>query len=385
MSRQALGRWIVTAVLLLAPAAAQANIGPQWWGDRAAEPLGLKGVAITREDLEIDLRPLADREPARISVTYHLRNSGPARRLDLLFVSGSPGVEDFEVRLDGRLVKSRPLSEDEQARYGKELPKSWRPPRGGYGLHWQPPEVALLAFRVDLLAGVSTLATRYRVRACGVDYSRPNATWKIPYILAPAREWESFGELQVTAHVPDGWEAWSTLTLEQDGSVLRARFTGLPADAFTLATRAPVGPEYQQARTLYGSLYAVAVLGGGVLCFVLGGCQGLLLARWGRSSSFEAAPVAALLGVLWAMAIGGAGRLFVNGITASLHGQESPYFHEQLFHPIVGTCFLILLALPGGFGLALWGARLGFKARRTAGDAQARTSAGPTPDKRSEQ
>jgi hypothetical protein len=34
---------------LLWPSMAGANIGPKWWGDRTAEPLGLKGVAITHE------------------------------------------------------------------------------------------------------------------------------------------------------------------------------------------------------------------------------------------------------------------------------------------------------------------------------------------------
>jgi hypothetical protein len=51
---------------LLLPVVVGANIGPNWWGDRTAEPLGLKGVAIAREKRTLDLRPLAAAPPVAV-------------------------------------------------------------------------------------------------------------------------------------------------------------------------------------------------------------------------------------------------------------------------------------------------------------------------------
>src|SRR5262249_3827849 len=79
-------------VLLLLPSAARANIGPRWWGNLVSEPEGLKAVAITREQLTIDLRPLAKRGLVEVEAIYYLQHSGSLKKLDLLFVSGAPGV-----------------------------------------------------------------------------------------------------------------------------------------------------------------------------------------------------------------------------------------------------------------------------------------------------
>lgn len=83
--------WAVFLGLLL-PSMASANIGPRWWGDRSAEPLGLKGVDIIRETLTIDLRPLADVQPVKVDAFYHLNNPGTAKKIDLLFITGVTGV-----------------------------------------------------------------------------------------------------------------------------------------------------------------------------------------------------------------------------------------------------------------------------------------------------
>src|SRR5262245_37355219 len=103
----AIARYGGVFLALLMPATAWANIGPRWWGDHAGEPQGLKDVAIVREELTIDLRPLAAGQPVEVEVTYRLYNNGPRKRLDLLFVSGAPDVSEFEVRLGDRRLESR--------------------------------------------------------------------------------------------------------------------------------------------------------------------------------------------------------------------------------------------------------------------------------------
>jgi hypothetical protein len=69
----------VAAVLLL-PAGVAANVGERWWGDHAGKPSGLVDVVITREDLAIDLRPLADLRPAIVEATYHLSSGTSCRQ-----------------------------------------------------------------------------------------------------------------------------------------------------------------------------------------------------------------------------------------------------------------------------------------------------------------
>jgi hypothetical protein len=351
------------------PAGARADIGPRWWGDHAAEPLGLKDVDITHQDLTIDLRPLAAVQPVHVEAVYRLHNPGAARKLDLVFVSGAAGVTDFEVRLDDRLLESRPVPREQLLGKGHELPKSWQPPKQGLGIdhpEWYlwtavPMEVELLEFSVELPPGLSTLSARYRARAWGTDESYPTVTWQFPYVLAPAREWKDFGGLDVTVYLPDGWQSASEPALDREGAVLRGSFREMPADALMLATRAPVGPELRRAVYLYVGLYALLVVAGGVLCWWVGRLLGQLLAdrwdQWAFRSLTVAGP--ALLALLWVVLIILGAQFAWRGIVASLAGQESPYFRGPDFHfPLACLVFLLALAaLPSGFLIAWWSVR----------------------------
>jgi hypothetical protein len=346
-------------------------MGPAWHGNVTTEPKGLKGIAITREDLVLDLRPLAAVEPVEVQATYHLDNSGQSRTLDLVFVFGTAGVRDFEVRLAGRLIETKPLweggperrwsdfrGEGRLGRRWSDFPESWRPPREGilpetWVIYQGDPElVAPMAFTLQLPAGASTLSARYRARACGTNLNYPTTTWLVPYILAPAREWESFGRLDVTVHLPDGWQSDSKPALEREGSVLHGRFTGIPADALLVSARAPVGPELQRAEVIAVVLYVLALVGGGVVCWLVGRWQGRWLAR--ASGRFKIVltvlviPVGVLLGLLWAAAIFGALWWEGTSMYAALAGQEGPYFGERFILPTLGTLLLMLLVLPAG-------------------------------------
>src|SRR5215212_3901402 len=89
------GTLALAAVLLCVPAAtAWANMAapppPQTVhrGSRLGEPAGgLRDVFIEHETLRMDLRPLTDAKPAIVEAVYRVRNDGPARTLDLLFVA----------------------------------------------------------------------------------------------------------------------------------------------------------------------------------------------------------------------------------------------------------------------------------------------------------
>ena len=123
---------VVLAIVVGSPGLAAANMAnPVMAGDPVGEPSGeLKQVAIERETLDLDLRPLSDDQPTRISATYAVRNDGPAASLDLLFIA--PGLaarspSDFGVWLDDASVPATIAP-------NLTLPSSWRPPATTPGL-----------------------------------------------------------------------------------------------------------------------------------------------------------------------------------------------------------------------------------------------------------
>jgi hypothetical protein len=357
----------ILLILLLHPPI-HANIGPKWWGDRTAEPLGLKDVAITHEKLTIDLRPLADVQPVKVEAIYHLNKAGPARTIELFFLTGVSGVRDFMVRLDDRLLESRELPRKKWPGTEDGLPLSWQPPadmpcidsdKSHSHIYRRPGEQVVLAFSVELPPGRSILSAHYSAKAYDEDENYPTVTWQFPYILAPAREWGSFGGLDVTVYLPEAWQANSNPTLEREGGVLHGHFETLPADCLALSVRAPMGPELQQKmqQTIhwYIALYAFVVISGSVLCWWTGRLLGWILARMTSSrSSLWGVPSALLMPVGWAAVILEIRYLAWEGILGVLAGQEAPYFHEDFSLLFLGTLCLIALILLLGFVLA-WG------------------------------
>jgi hypothetical protein len=364
-------------VLLLLAAVARANIGERWHGNYGSEPWGgLKSVVITREELVIDLRPLVTGEPAVVEATYHLNNQGPAKRLELLFIAGGSEINDFEVRLGDRLLPSKALSEDELMRRWDEIPKSWKAPIYGLpgidmeGTYFTPVnaplETWLLAFSVELPAANSTLRARYRARVPGTDEGASTATWQLPYVLGPAREWGGFGHLDVRAHLPAGWQHSSRPALEREGDVLHGSFEGIPADALVVATRAPVPPHLRTAVWLSVGFYGVALVGGGFLCH----CGGRWLGRsaggvWsgpGWSRVYVRWPVrvaTVVLGLIWPALIVTAWVVAVSTVHGVLGEQEAPFVGEYFLFPLLASACFVLITLPSGFVLAWCGVRSG--------------------------
>jgi hypothetical protein len=376
ISRIAVAGFCGVLLGLLAPSSLWANIGTRWWGDLAADPQGLKGVAITREKLTIDLRPLADLQPAEVEAVYQLYNHGPERKLDLLFVSGTPGMSGFEVRFNEKPLVLEESSGSQHPRVHGELPASWKPPmtlpgidgKETYFLIREWSEFNPRPFSLVLPSGHSTLAVRYRSRACGTDETPPMATWQFPYILAPASSWGSFGGLDVMVYVPEGWQSSSTLALEREENVLRGSFEGLPADVLAVAARAPLPLAYQRARYIYPVLHVSVLLAGGFLCWCAGRIGGRFLSqktatepgtRLRRNGSMVLLGV--LMAFLWAAAIYGSLHMLVYGIHDSLQGQEGPSFHGSFMLEVCGSFLLMLLTIPLGIWLTWTGASRSLK------------------------
>lgn len=349
-------RWLIgiSLVLVIAgdPGIVFANMAnPYVAGDPVGEPAGdLKQVAITQEVLDIDLRPLEEDNRAVVTAMYQVRNDGPAKNVNLLFVpvaldshqSGAAGVW-----LDGRSVSSR-------ISMAQPLPASWQPPRTTPGLNGQPAMSYSIVhggdqgitFVLYLTPGPHQIRVRYLARASQVSGDSPVRYWQLGYVFAPARNWKSFDRLDVTVEVPSHWQLASSLPLQREGDVLRGTFHGVPADTLGLTAQAPIPSQPAVADPVplvFGiGLTAVAVIGWltGVL---------VALRRW---SSLAALPVAVLMAFALAAVVGGSAAVGQpeSVIPSSQVAWDYGYGQERMQGLI--TLGFVLLALPAGFVVA---------------------------------
>ena len=304
---------VAAAAAAVAAGRAEANAGAPWQGgEHTGEPGGngggrIEGIAIAREELVIDLRPLAEEGGlARVAATYHLDNRAEARRLDLVFATGSP-MTGFRLVLDGRPVQ---LTETPDVR----LPESWRAPDGtprfgGGELSYEPEDRARpVGFQLDVPPGGHELAISYGADAVQYHHGEPTVLRQLAYVLAPARTWAGFGGLDVTVHVPPGWRAAVTPALRREGDTLHATFAAIPADALAITVQAPAGGGYTLLKVATSALLVLILLGGG-----------FVVARWtaARERRRELKPASLLAaigrGIAWSAAVSAAGALAILG------------------------------------------------------------------------
>ena len=225
------------AGMILTAAPALADAAAPWApGDPVGVPTGaVQDVLIEHEDLFMDLSGLnpsnpSDRPITAVLATYTLRNDGVAKGIDLVFVTASREVRRVEVALDGMAIPATvgPLG---------PVPASWKPPRdtpdprGGPDLPYAVNIVAGLAFHIELGAGRHTMMTRYQAGPAvnSGDWSNAEPVrWQLAFVLAPARQWNGFGDLDVSVRVPSGWKAATRPALSRKGDVLSGHFDGIP-------------------------------------------------------------------------------------------------------------------------------------------------------------
>jgi hypothetical protein len=342
-------RGILLTACFLVPAAAPANVGPPWrGGDLTGDPVGIIDVDITRETLTLDMRPLAHGGLAEVEAIYRLHNRGATKTLDLVFASGSAKTANFRVWLGDAAIDSQPVQ-------GMKMPASWEPPTHtpqfsdvhgwvdlGYHLHQATP----IAFVVTIPPGPQELKVRYAAEAVQNLNGTPTLIHQFAYVLAPARSWSSFGGLDVTVHVPAGWNVAARPKLDRDGDTLRASFSEVPDDALTLTLQAPASWLYR----LLGCASLAVAVGGAAICWRGGRNEAessSRLERWTRSLG---------LAVLWGIAFSAAGAFATFGLDWTLPaGQASHYGYDQSL-AMIGYVALSVLLVPIGFVIARLGA-----------------------------
>lgn len=278
--------------LLAWPARGHANISAPWQeGTPAAEPGGNLGqLEVVREELFIDLRPLAQRaERVPVRVRYEVRNRGPALTSNLVFVT--PGIASGEVLLDGKVLSGT------ESRV-ETLPEVWQnaqtPGIDGGSLRYESYEVSaearVLAFSLALAERAQhVIEVRYELMPGWNDTSDMYLSHQIAYLLAPARQWGNFGTLDVQVQIPAGWEAAALPALQRQGDTLVGQFQGVPADFLGVTVRRPA--EHRWGWVLLG----ISAVAGIVLGPMLARRLGRRSAAWTRGRALLAGVGASVL------------------------------------------------------------------------------------------
>lgn len=199
---------------------------PRSGGSTPADVTGVAAIAIAREELTIDFRPV-EREGGLVAVhaVYHLNNPTTPQTIEVVFAPGSD-MHGFVATLDGAPLAVTPVPD-------AVLPDAWRT---GYSKYGQPPPVG---FRMTVPSGKHDVAVRYNATPLQWRGGDPTIDHSLAYILAPAKSWGAFGGLDVTVHVPDDWSASSTPALTRKGDTLTGSFASVPADQLHVSTQAP--------------------------------------------------------------------------------------------------------------------------------------------------
>ena len=248
---------LILALSLIDAAVCHANAGPyRTYSPIVGEPMGLTNIVITREDLELDFRPLQDFARVKVHATYQLRNQTGAEALRLAFIFGSAEHTNHKITLNGQTLQAS-LGSD-----SLEFARKWAPPKSTPGLDSEKPlgfntgGGKPVLFDVEIPEGMSVLSVSYEEDPAYL-FSRPAMYRQFAYILSPAKAWAGFNDLNVRLLIPSGWDAKTNLSLVQDGDALVGQFDSLPDDSIAVTLRPPVPPIYtwiKQRQFLIGSV-----------------------------------------------------------------------------------------------------------------------------------
>jgi hypothetical protein len=333
------------AVAML-PANAAANMGdPSRPGDVLGEPAGaLSELHVEHESLLIDLRPLEQGAPAMVEATYRIRNDGAPRTVDLLFVAAAR-EGGASVSVDGQPV--------EVGTGDGGIRASWSPPQTTPALDTSEPlryvadEPGNLRFALPLSPGQHDVIVRYGARAGSYSgSSSPARYWQLGYVLAPARDWPTFGTLDVVVQLPAGWLAASEPALERSGDELRGSFVGVPADTLAITTRAHVLEA--MAWVPFVAAIAVVLIVGWLLAWPVG--------RWLEARKRSAGwmlPISIIYAVVGALTIVAGGLMGFNAQFVPLEQRSTAYGYGVGWLLILGFP-LIFIALLIGIQMMAW-------------------------------
>lgn len=358
------GPLALIAVLAFAGTAHANAAQSHFEGDTAAEPNGLRDVAIEHEDLAFDMRGLAEGgwgpHAIPVSAKYRIVNHGAEVTVPLVFASGSMVAAAFHVELDHQVVPTTTASPEQAG----AMPATWNAPLttpsldggapleyyggGNYRNRYQREEGAA-AFTLTISPGPHELSVVY---GADVDWGYGNSgtvVYKAGYVLSPAREWASFGTLDLTVEVPAGWHAATSIPTVRTGDTLRGHFDKVPADTLGITTQAPVSVMHRIVLVALPILFVLVLFGGGFGLYRLG--------VW-RAKKQSLGDAWTLMFFVWAIAIGVTGSATAFRATFFVPEEQAAAAHGYgAGLGTFGSVILALIALPIGYAIIRSGRR----------------------------
>ncbi len=227
---------------------AWANMANPWnAGDTVGEPIGVfRQLDIIQENLLFDLRSLTNSQLnlGQIVANYLINNQGEAANVDLLFIS--PGIKTGNVTIDGNNI---PFQIINKPKIAPEWQKPINMPMLGEMMGFAQADANFtlysqletgFQFTANLPKGKHSIQVSYFVKPNEYNGSDIYREYLIGYLLTPARNWASFGKLDMEVKLPPGWEVKTSLEMQRHGDILQASFNGIPADFFGITTRPPI-------------------------------------------------------------------------------------------------------------------------------------------------
>jgi len=277
--------------VLLTTSLAVANMAAPWReGEAVGEPdVRLQGVVVQSELLIFDLRPLSQNSEVEVEALYQIQ-CDQQRSLPLVFVA--PGLAGkASVELDQKVLESK-VSESEPLPAAWKLPDKTPRPDGGEPLPFQSrkPKQCLL-YTAELSPGQHQIKVHYTLTPSAICKSPSTFRfWQLGYVLAPARRWDGFANLEVRVLTPPHWKMASSLPLQETSpDHYQGKWASIPDDWLTLSAQAPNPPNLDWIHPVLGGTAAVA-------CCLLGILSGRFLAKNQRGWLW-AVPIAAMGGL----------------------------------------------------------------------------------------
>jgi hypothetical protein len=222
---------------------------PSNGGQTLSEPIGVKNISIVHEDLTVDFTRLSDESLPQnerfigVEAVYEIDNPADIQSLDLVFVIVSES-RNFQFFLDDREVRTEAI---ENSKFADR--DTWKVPRNtpfnGKELMYNPynGDLKSAKFSVKLSKGKHRLIAKYKAEPTVYKNIGLTKGWQFAYSLAPARDWKSFGELNLN------------IKLERSGDSLSGKFTEIPEDFLTATTQMPIPENYNSVSDFYFFLF----------------------------------------------------------------------------------------------------------------------------------
>lgn len=338
-------------LIVICVASISANMAaPSQGGQTLTEPVGVKNIEIINEDLTFDFRQLGDETvPVRerfidVQAVYEVNNPTDIPKLDLVFVIVSES-KNFRFFLDDTEVKTEAIDNADFADR-----KTWKVPSQtpfeGKELMYNPYNGNLKSakFSLKLSKGKHTLKAKYKAEPTVNQNVGLTKAWQFAYLLAPARDWKSFGGLKLNIKIPAGWSFDSNLKLERTDDGLAGKFAVIPADAITVTTQLPKPENYNSTSDFYYYIFISSLFTAPLLILFLALWKGY---KWKYNWVYGF-----LFGILWAVSSALSGlKMLYAGDALIPEAQQAVYGYGG------GVGFLFMIILTPIFfvvGTLLW-------------------------------